>query len=444
MRWALQGVVVLGMLLAGCSSGGGDPAPSTPRAAGELDTSYGEAGIRRLSYPASADDATIDAQGALLLATHDSTLAESLYTRILPNGGLDPELFRRAPASQGGPHAARVFALADGRFIGAYQTLPVIPGPAGSGRFVANRYGSSGTLDAVYGMAGTAEFHTRAVHDVVAAGDGSIVVLGMQTPLASVTGAAQVARFDPAGRREAAYESNAEAALAICGNSVSAGYRGAMQPDGRLVAALRDLPERWCFTRLNADGTLDTSFGSGGRSEAVSPLQFGGFTSPTRVLVKASGAIAVLAESQNAATSTKVTAIFWLTGAGRLDGSRGVQGISVFPFDFAVGPVDAATAQPDGKLLLVGHPLRAGRLHYETDTSRPRLVRLDDQGNLDLGFGPEGGIVPLQNDTHRLIPRVVVVDAGAIHVAGGAVPLASADNVSGLALAAMKVFVGAP
>lgn len=432
MIYRTLGALVLGACLAGCGGGSGEPV--SLRSAGEIDTAFGQGGIQRLSYPASADDVRIDSQGRVLLASH--VLNEALYSRVLPDGGSDPSLFRRTSSTLGSPHDAAVFPLAGGKLIGVLKGIAVIPGPGGVGHLAASRFDADGVLDPAYGTNGTEIFQTRSIQDVVGDADGSLVVLGVKTPLSSPTGAAQIARLDPAGRRVPLYERNAESALAACGDSVSAGYRGAHQPDARLVVAIKAAPDRWCVARLNADGTLDPGFGDGGRLQFPPPAVSGDLSSPLAVLIRPDGGITVVIASRSASVGVpERTVILWLTSAGRFDESRGNAGVSLMD-GALLGPTVAAAIQADGKLLLVGYTT--------TDSTRPRIVRLDAQGRLDTAFGPSAsGMVQLEAGGNRLLPkRVVATSAGAIYVAGGAVPAGPFNDLTSVSLAVMKLFTG--
>jgi uncharacterized delta-60 repeat protein len=436
--------MVLAACLCACGTDSGDGQPAG--APGAIDTAFGEGGIRRLSYPASADDVRIDSQGRVLVASHYRPLNEALFTRVLTDGGFDPSLFQRMPATLGGPYGSAVFPFADGRFIGTLKGSPVIPGPAGVGHVAASRFDAGGVPDPTYGSGGTAIFQTRSIHDVVGGADGSVVVLGMMTPIASPTGAAQVARLDPAGQPVAAYERLAEGAIGACGNSVAYGYRGAFQPDARLVVAIAPSPNLWCVARLNADGSADTGFGNGGRLPISPPPAIGESSTPTQVLIRPDGSIvALFAFRAGAVGSSNRTAILWLTKDGQVDASRGTAGVSLVEESLLGESLHAAT-QADGKLLLVGYPLQAtaGSSIPAPDSTRPRIVRLDADGRPDTAFGPSGnGIVLLEAGGNRLLPtRVVATGVGTTYVAGGAVPVGPGNDLAYLSLSVMKLFTG--
>ena len=442
--------VILAACLGGCGSDNGDRPPAG--AAGAIDTTFGEGGIRRLSYPASADDVRIDSQGRVLLASHYEPLNEALFTRVFADGGFDPSLFRRVPGTLGSPSGSAVFPLADGRFIGVLEGIPVIPGPAGVGHVAANRFDADGVLDTAYGSAGRAFVQTRMVHEMTGAADGSVVILGMMTPLDSATGAAEVVRLDPSGQRVPDYERSAESALAACGGSVSGGYRGALQPDGRLVLAIAQTVQvmapsrnRLCIVRLNGDGSPDTEFANGG-SLPIPPPPAIPWSMPTRVLIRPDGDIVVLfAYRTEADFSPFRTAIVRLTKDGQVDASRGTDGFSRFD-DSSIGETVDAAIQADGKVLLVGHPLKAtaGSPYLLPDRTRPRIVRVGLDGRIDPAFGPSGnGIVPLEAGGNRLLPtRIATTDVGTAYVAGGAVPVGPANDLAYLSLSVTKIFTG--
>ncbi len=447
--------VILAVCLCGCGSDTGDRPPAGP--AGAIDTAFGEGGIRRLSYPASADDVRIDSQGRVLLASHYTPLNEALFTRVFPDGGFDPSLFRRMPDSLGMASTSSVFPLADGGFIGVLDVGSPVPGPAGVARAVASRFDANGVLDTAYGSAGTAFVQTRTVLGMIGATDGSVVILGMRTPLESPTGAAEVVRLDPAGQRVPDYgrrvESAVESTLAACGGSGIYDYRGAVQPDGRLVLVIHQLlpvitslPARLCTARLNADGSPDTDFGNGGSLLLPPPPNLVEWWWLGQVLVRPDGKIVVVLTFRSRDTFSALgTAVLWLTQDGRVDAGAGAAGVTLIDGSL-LGEAVHASAQADGKLLLVGYPRQpfAGGPYLLPDRTRPRIVRLDVDGRTDLAFGPSGnGIVTLEAGGNRLLPtRIVTTDVGTAYVAGGAVPVGPVNDLAYLSLSVTKIFTG--
>jgi len=155
-----------------------------------------------------------------------------------------------------------------------------------------------------------------------------------------------------------------------------------MQPDGKfLITGYSELDfTYWQFiARFNADGTLDSSFGTNG----VTALNNGNLsTTGFTFKQQTDGKILVggLSWSSAATTAYLVTRF---NSNGSLDTSFGNGGLKQFPFQTSIGYADGISAldiQPDGKILALGN--------------RNILYRLNRDGSTDTDFDVDGSIVP--------------------------------------------------
>ena len=131
--------------------------------------------------------------------------------------------------------------------------------------------------------------------------------------------------------------------------------------------------------RLNANGTADTSFGSGGVARA-----FGGSGAANAIGIQPDGRI-VVAGSVNPIDTRIAVARF--NSNGSLDtsfGSGGTEVLSIFglPYEAAQG----LTVQPDGKIVLVGY--EQGSPFYAFYNGL--VIRLGCNGALDPSFNGSG------------------------------------------------------
>lgn len=141
----------------------------------------------------------------------------------------------------------------------------------------------------------------------------------------------------------------------------------AAQPDGKVIvggsfAAMNGTP-RNNFARLNADGSVDTTFDPGTGFDSV----------PLSILVLADGKILVMGtfSTYNGASVSK---IIRLNANGSVDGSftTSITGSGVF----------SGAIQPDGKIVIVGF------FSTVNGTSRTGIARIDSNGALDETFNP--------------------------------------------------------
>jgi uncharacterized delta-60 repeat protein len=131
-----------------------------------------------------------------------------------------------------------------------------------------------------------------------------------------------------------------------------------IQPNGKILLAgwirTGDTgPESLAIVRLNNDGALDNSFGSGG---IVTNDLFGRGSSARSILLQGDGKIIVagLAGYENAAKPKIDFAVLRYNSNGMLDKSFGVDGVIITNFQRKFNFASAMAFQPDGKLVVAG------------------------------------------------------------------------------------------
>ena len=443
------GALACAAILCSCwQGGGGSPTnPPAPKAAGEIDTSFGEGGIRRISYANYASDARIDAQGRILLASYSTFSIEpgtTYFTRVLPDGNWDQSLAKVVPmAFESVQSDARVFPVGAGGFVALSVATPV----SGNTAVMAQKFDDAGNADPSFSTAGSAVLSVAGYADAIGAPDGSVVVFGSAgMVLFDPEFDPVVLRLDARGQRDTAFETNANGVLAGCGRAAG-DYKAGRRADGRIVVVLQlesVASGHWCVAQLNPDGTADPTFGTSGR--ALLNTQAGLLSGPLAVLPLPAGAVAIVVNSVlGVVGATTTTNIFWLTASGQPDASRG--GLRSYDRPaFPIGATDAATVQSDGKLLLMGLPYGPGNPYLVPDATKPLLARLDMQGDLDTAFGPEkNGFVTLDAGGNRLSPgRAIASSSGAVYPSGSAAPSGASSDAGYLAVSVMKVYTGEP
>jgi uncharacterized delta-60 repeat protein len=169
----------------------------------------------------------------------------------------------------------------------------------------------------------------------------------------------------------------------------------ALQPDGRIIVAgwayqydVPNSPFDTIFARLNPDGTLDQSFGSGGRVTLHLP-SIGG---ASQILPLTDGQLLFTATTQN---KDDDIAILRLQANGELDATFGtgpVPGMAVVDSGMWDAP-GALIRQSDGKYVVCGT-----RYNGWDPPWQMLAIRLNPDGSLDGTFGT-GGLWYLQDDT---------------------------------------------
>jgi uncharacterized delta-60 repeat protein len=142
--------------------------------------------------------------------------------------------------------------------------------------FVVARYNTDGTLDTTFGARGRVrtDFPGLAAvpSSVVIQPDGKIVVAGGAFPLFTFAGDFKVARYNPNGSLDTSFGSGGIVTTFFPGDG-SYAFALALQSDGKIIAAGTDFVDfnpgdmsdtDFALARYNPDGSLDTTFGNGG------------------------------------------------------------------------------------------------------------------------------------------------------------------------------------
>ena len=158
----------------------------------------------------------------------------------------------------------------------------------------------------------------------------------------------------------------------------------AQQADGKTLALLsaRKIVEDGftvaAVVRLNADGSLDNTFGSNGIVRLAPPGSFG-FDIASTVLALPSGNILVTMQVGNVAGTASDTYVYRLLASGQIDTTFGTAGSTVVP-----NLVHRFRLAPDGKIVLGGLD--------STNPANTALIftRLTIDGAVDTSFGTNG------------------------------------------------------
>ena len=249
--------------------------------------------------------------------------------------------------------------------------------------------------------------------------DGYIVAGGSVSNETSGFGDFGVVRFDPSGNLDGSFgpNFNGVATADFLDTGFNTPTAAAMQADGKVVIGgfslvrngnLRDIT----FARLNTDGSLDPTFGEGGIVR-IDLAPGAGADIGERV-----GAVAIDPDGRIVFAGTiddlanggaDDLLVGRLNPDGSLDSSFGF-GTGMVTIAIGSNPAASETAndlvvQPDGKIVVVGE-------YAPSTTVREFLaVRLEPDGNLDTGFGPDfNGVhrIPVGTGNNATAEAVVV------------------------------------
>ena len=229
--------------------------------------------------------------------------------------------------------------------------------------FCAARYLPNGTLDASFGSGGKVITAFSNRDDVMNAmtlqPDGKLLLAGYCNN--GATDDVCALRYGINGALDASFGSGGKL-ITVVGSGSSAARAVALQPDGKLLVAVECVTGvsvskiDFCTLRINANGTLDTSFGASGT--LVTSINTGNNYVTAMTLLSdgkfiLAGYCAVSGQVDFCAAR--------LTAAGALDTAFGTGGKLTTAISNGATPatsndfVTAMTLQPDGKLLLAGY-----------------------------------------------------------------------------------------
>jgi uncharacterized delta-60 repeat protein len=240
------------------------------------------------------------------------------------------------------------------------------------------RLNTDGTLDTTFGLNGVANISpTGAINDdgffgVAIQPDGKIIAAA-----AAINGV-QVVRVESNGNLDTSFGTGGFTSLISL--EFGAGSL-ALEADGKILLAAGSINPS-VMARFNSSGQLDTSFGNGGMVN----LQYG---SPTQIAAQANGKILVTSGGFEkivfAAPAALAGSITRYNSNGTIDTTFGAAGMAA-----SVASASSLVLQTDGKIVVAGAitskvnaPLTANNIGFG-------IVRYNPNGSLDSTFGSRG------------------------------------------------------
>ena len=305
---------------------------------------------------------------------NDFTLAR--YTSA---GALDPAFGSSGVVQTdlGGTHDTIYFLALqpDGKIIAA----------GGSGNCDVSqlvRYNSDGSLDNTFGTAGvsTATIANHCFQDIKLLSDGKFLVGGWRYVGAKTW---VLAKFQSNGALDTTFGTNG-VVNSTNFSSISNVTKVALQSDNKIIIA----GGFWnvdhmnpTIARLNPNGSLDSSFGTGG----VNTITMAGDAGANGLQIAADGKIILSVYVSDLAWVDSQLAMVRLTSTGSLDPTFGLNGITIInPGSYMDGPSNIEI-QSDGNYVVGG---------YSCDQSYSicsfLVLRILPTGQLDATFGTNG------------------------------------------------------
>ena len=366
-----------------------------PSSTGIPDTSFGTGGKVITPVGNSNDRAysiAIQPDGKIVAAgySYSSSNNDFAVVRYNTDGTLDTSFGGTGkvvtPVGNSTDRAYSIAIQPDGKIVAAGYSSR-----GSNDDFALVRYNTDGTLDTSFGTSGKVITpvgnSTDVVTSVAIQPDGKIVAAGYSS--SSSTYDFALVRYNTDGTLDTSFGTGGKVVTPV-GNSNDEAFSVAMQADGKIVAAgysYSSSNDDFALVRYNTDGTLDTSFG--GTGKVVTPVG-NSDDEALSVAIQADGKIVAAGYSIG---STYDFALVRYNTDGTLDTSFGTSGKVITPVGNSDDGEYSIAIQPDGKIVAAGYS-------YNSSTYDFALVRYNTDGTLDTSFGTGGKVVtPVGNST---------------------------------------------
>ena len=380
---------------------------------GDLDPSFGTGGqviTPILSGYDGAGALVLQPDGKLVAAGHafnanNNTLALVRYNAdgsLDGNFGTGGKVTTAIGTASGG---AALVLQPNGKLVAAGYTFT-----GSRTQFALVRYLATGSLDTSFGTGGKVATPISSIDDEVSAlvlqPDGKLVAAGYTDKGSNITFA--LVRYDADGSLDTSFGTGGKVTTPI-GSIDDEAFALVLQPDGKLVVAgytSSASNTAFALVRYNADGSLDTSFGAGGKVST----SIGSIDDEAIALVLQPDGKLVAAGYASSASNTAFALVRY-NADGSLDTSFGTGGKVTTPIESIGNQVFALVLQPDGKLVAAG---------YANDGSNQdfALVRYSPDGNLDGSFGAGGKVITPVSGTFGEVNALVLQPDGKLVAAG--------------------------
>src|ERR1051325_637704 len=343
---------------------------------GSLDTTFGTGGRGFVVFPreSTANAVALQPDGKIIVAgdegkdvrfNYDETTNFAL-ARLNTDGSLDTTFGTGGRVSTDISFSDRAFDVAlqsDGKIVAAGLANDYSGG--GKTEFALARYNADGSLDTSFGTGGKVRtgfgFHSGAMGLVIQA-DQKLVAAGYISDSAGSNAVALV-RYNTDGSLDTSFGTGGVVRSSTVGDVA---YAIALQADQKIVVAGR--PQA-VVARYNTDGSLDTTFGSGGRAIRN--------TAPSGDM----RAVAVQSDGKIVAAGDQGGGNYLLlryNADGSPDTGFGLDGFLTTDFG-GFDQAEAVAIQPDGRIVAAG-----------SSTLSWTLARYQPDGLLDQNFGSGG------------------------------------------------------
>ena len=238
---------------------------------------------------------------------------------------------------------------------------------AGGWAFAVVRYNGDGSLDGTFGTDGKQTIFfgpasSAQVNAILIQQDGKIVLVGSSN-IQMADADFSLVRLNSDGTLDNTFGNGGQVVTNLGVNDHA--FAAALQSDGKIVAEGM-LGNDFALARYNSDGTLDATFGTGGKviTDFAGAKDMG-----LGVGVRRDGKIVAVGQTQVSGRSAFAVARY--NSDGTLDTTFGTGGKATTRFDNSFGDYAYAVAiQPDGKAVVAGFEVNSLSFSYQFAMAR--------------------------------------------------------------------------
>ena len=376
-----------------------------------------------------ATSMTLQADGKILVAGYSATNPATgdqdfSLIRLNTDGSLDATFDGdgKAIIDVGGSQdiATSMTLQADGKILVAGYSVNFT---IGNYDFSLLRLNADGSLDTTFDGDGRAIIDVGGSYNFATSmtvqADGRILGAGTRYNAALSNSEFSLLRLNADGSLDTTFDGDGQAIIPVVVASSDYSFASmVLQADGKILGAgtSYDIIGNWDFSllRLNADGSLDATFDGVGK---VLIDVGGSYDQATSMTLQADGKILVAGNSTNPSTGDQDFSLIRLNADGSLDATFDGDGKAIIDVGGSTDFATSVTLQADGKILLAGYSTNPAS--GDTDFS---LIRLNADGSLDTTFDGDGRAIIDVVGVYDFATSVTLQADGKILVAG------SSDN----------------
>jgi uncharacterized delta-60 repeat protein len=380
--------------------------------AGCLDSTFGQNGQTIFQPPVTGTlahrNSVLQADNKIVTLLQTNVSVRNLLARLNADGTLDTTFGTGGYVymTWGGSGSGVSYALAKQIVAGEERFVTAGWAPCGKKSCLrVERYTSSGSLDTTFGSGGVATSSAIDTATIVAVQptDQKILLIGSGT----------VSRLTAGGLLDTTFGSNGTSAAAgFTARNLSATTTGKILVCGEFSVGKTS---HLAVARLNANGSLDTTFGNGGRATT----DFGG--TAFSVIADPEGRIIVSGQAQLAGSLSLDAILARFLAGGQIDASFGTGGKTQLDIGGGQDLFKSVAILSNGKIVATGEGRFAG---HSADLL---TASYNDDGSANTGFGSGGWVmtdvsglydqaqsVLVQSDPACSCEKIIVVGAGTI------------------------------